>query len=84
MRNALLCLVSVVVLSSAGLMATTTQQPPSDKRAQAKKLLDENNFNGRLCSCIAGLALDTENTGKARARRSWLCDCLSQQSGVGP
>ncbi|RLS42750.1 MAG: alpha-2-macroglobulin, partial [Planctomycetota bacterium] len=64
MRNALLCLVSVVVLSSAGLMATTMQQPPADKRAQARKLLEENNFNDAL-QLYRELAVDSENTGKA-------------------
>jgi uncharacterized protein YfaS (alpha-2-macroglobulin family) len=64
MRNALLCLVSVVVLSSAGLMATTMQQPPADKRAQARKLLEENNFNDAL-QLYRALAVDSENTGKA-------------------
>ena len=64
MRNALLCLVSVVVLSSAGLMATTMQPPPADKRAQARKLLEENNFNDAL-QLYRELAVDSENTGKA-------------------
>ena len=64
MRNALLCLVSAVVLSSAGLMATTMQQPPADKRAQARKLLEENNFNDAL-QLYRELAVDSENTGKA-------------------
>ena len=64
MRNALLCLVSVVVLSSAGLMATTMQPPPADKRAQARKLLEENNFNDAL-QMYRELAVDSENTGKA-------------------
>lgn len=63
MRNALLCLLSVVVLSSAGLMATTMQQPPANKRVQAKKLYDENNFNDAL-KLYRELALDPENTDK--------------------
>ena len=64
MRNALLCLVSVVDLGSAGLMATTMQPPPADKRAPARKLLEENNFNDAL-QLYRELAVDSENTGKA-------------------
>ena len=63
MRNALLCLASVVILSSAGLMATTMEQPPAEMRAQAKKLYDENNFNDAL-QRYRTLALDPENSGK--------------------
>jgi uncharacterized protein YfaS (alpha-2-macroglobulin family) len=64
MRNALLCLMSVVILSSAGLMATTMEQPPADRRAQAKKLFDENNYNDAL-KLYRELAIDPENTDKA-------------------
>ncbi len=63
MRNALLCLASVVILSSAGLMATTMEQPPAEMRAQAKKFYDENNFNDAL-QLYRTLALDPENSGK--------------------
>ncbi|MBC7966130.1 MAG: hypothetical protein H7Z17_09420, partial [Fuerstia sp.] len=63
MYKAIACLVSVVVLSSAGLMATTMKQPPEDKRAQAKKLYDENNFNDAL-QLYRALAQDPENSGR--------------------
>ena len=62
MSKAIACLVSVVVLSSAGLMATTMQQPPADNRAQAKKFYEENNFNDSL-KLYRELALDAANTG---------------------
>ena len=62
MYKAIACLVSVVVLSSAGLMATTMQQPPADNRAQAKKFYEENNFNDSL-KLYRELALDAANTG---------------------
>ena len=62
MPKAIACLVSVVVLSSAGLMATTMQQPPADNRAQAKKFYEENNFNDSL-KLYRELALDAANTG---------------------
>jgi hypothetical protein len=64
MRNALLCLMSVVILSSAGLMATTMEQSPADRRAQARKLFDENNSNDAL-KLYRELAIDAENTDKA-------------------
>ncbi len=63
MYKAIACLATVVVLSSAGLMATTMQQPPADKRAQAKKLFDENNFSDAL-QLYRALAQDPENSGK--------------------
>ena len=63
MYKAFTCLAAVVFLSSAGLMATTMEQPPEDKRAQAKKLYDENNFNDAL-QLYRALAQDPENSGK--------------------
>ena len=70
MRNALYCLAAVVVLSSTGLMATSMQQPPADKRVQAKKLYDENNFNDAL-KLYRELALDAENYGQGTCRTIW-------------
>ena len=63
MYKALVCLAMVAVLSSAGLMATNMAPPPVDKRAQAKKLYSENNFNDAL-KLYRELALDPENTVK--------------------
>jgi hypothetical protein len=63
MTRAFTCLAVVVVLSSFGLVASSMQQPPADKRAQAKKLYEENNFNDAL-KLYRELALDATNTGK--------------------
>ena len=63
MYKAIACLAVAVVLSSTGLMATNMTQPPEDKRAQAKKLYDENNFNDAL-QLYRALAQDPENSGK--------------------
>ncbi len=62
MYKALVCLVAVVVLSATGLMATSMEKAATDKRAQAKKLYDENNFSDAL-KLYRELALDAENTG---------------------
>ncbi|HQX48954.1 MAG TPA: MG2 domain-containing protein [Planctomycetaceae bacterium] len=63
MYKALVCLVTVVVLSATGLMATSMEKAATDKRAQAKKLYEENNCNDAL-KLYRELALDAENTGK--------------------
>ncbi len=63
MFRAFACLAAVAVLSSYGLVASSMQQPPADKRAQAKKLYEENNFNDAL-KLYRELALDATNTDK--------------------
>ncbi len=64
MLKAFTCFAVVAVLSLFGLAATSMEQPPADKRAQAKKLYDENNFNDAL-QLYRALAQDPENSGKA-------------------
>lgn len=73
MRKALLCLVAVC-FGSAGLMATTMEKPAADKRTDAKKLFDENNFNDAL-KLYRELLADPENNGKDVA------DDLTQANG---
>ena len=63
MFKAFACLATIIVLSSFGLVATSMEQPPTNKRVQAKKLFDENNFNDAL-KLYRELALDAANTGK--------------------
>ena len=60
MLRAFTCFAVVAVLSLFGLAATSMEQPPADKRAQAKKHYDENNFNDAL-QLYRALAQDPEN-----------------------
>jgi len=64
MFRAFVCLAAVAVLSSYGLVASSMQQPPADKRAQAKKYYEENNFNDAV-KLYRELALDAANTDKS-------------------
>jgi uncharacterized protein YfaS (alpha-2-macroglobulin family) len=78
MRKALWCLVVVAGLSSAGLMATTMEQAPADKRAEAKKLYTDNNFNDAL-KLYRELSLDPQNLGKLAAEDlGFAVACLNQ------